>query len=257
MTVEACAALVEKGDPDRFAATMAAPPALRAKLWPLYACNLEIARAAWASREPLICQMRLQWWIDTIRAMPGAPPPAHAVAGPLHDLLKGGALSPDLLVRLAEARSWDIEGGQFTDPDALWSHLDATAGGLMWAAARILGAADASEAAVRDFAAGAGLAAWFCATATLRDQGRRPLADESDAAIAALADQGLSRIARARQAAAAVPRSVRPALWVGWQATGLLRQAAEAPQRVLSGRLGLSEFARRGGLLWRVVTGSF
>ena len=34
MTPDACAALVEKSDPDRFAATMAAPPGARVRLWP-------------------------------------------------------------------------------------------------------------------------------------------------------------------------------------------------------------------------------
>ncbi len=52
MNLRDCAERVEKGDPDRFAATMAAPPAARARLWPLYAVNLEIARAPWASSEP-------------------------------------------------------------------------------------------------------------------------------------------------------------------------------------------------------------
>ncbi|MFN5827641.1 MAG: phytoene synthase, partial [Rhodobacterales bacterium] len=37
MTVAACAALVQRGDPDRFMAVMAAPVAARARLFPLYA----------------------------------------------------------------------------------------------------------------------------------------------------------------------------------------------------------------------------
>ena len=44
MTLNACAELVRQGDPDRFLATMAAPPEARAKLFPLYAFNLEVAR---------------------------------------------------------------------------------------------------------------------------------------------------------------------------------------------------------------------
>ncbi len=50
MSIAACAALVERGDPDRFAATMAAPMAARARLWPLYALNLEAARAPWVTK---------------------------------------------------------------------------------------------------------------------------------------------------------------------------------------------------------------
>ncbi|KAB2881303.1 MAG: phytoene synthase, partial [Albidovulum sp.] len=69
MSIEACARLVEEGDPERFAATMAAAPEARLRLWPLYAVNLEIARAPWAAREPMLAEMRLQWWIDTLREL--------------------------------------------------------------------------------------------------------------------------------------------------------------------------------------------
>jgi phytoene/squalene synthetase len=63
---QACAALTERGDPDRFAATMALPVGVRARLFPLWAFNIEVARAPWVSTEPLIAQMRLQWWHDAL-----------------------------------------------------------------------------------------------------------------------------------------------------------------------------------------------
>ena len=69
MSVADCARLGEEGDPDRFAATMAAAAAVRGLLWPLYALTLEIVRAPWAAREPVLAEMRLQWWIDTLRAL--------------------------------------------------------------------------------------------------------------------------------------------------------------------------------------------
>ena len=37
MSLDACAEIVQRGDPDRFAAVMAAPTAARARLFPLYA----------------------------------------------------------------------------------------------------------------------------------------------------------------------------------------------------------------------------
>jgi phytoene/squalene synthetase len=46
----ACAQLVERGDPDRFRAVMAAPPEARRVLFPIYAANVEIARAPWVSQ---------------------------------------------------------------------------------------------------------------------------------------------------------------------------------------------------------------
>ena len=66
MTVAACAELVQRGDPDRFLAVMAAPVGVRAQLLPLYAFNLEVARAPWVTQEPLIAEMRLQWWRDVV-----------------------------------------------------------------------------------------------------------------------------------------------------------------------------------------------
>ena len=45
MSLGAIAERVQKGDPDRYLATMAVPPALRSDFLTLYALNLEAARA--------------------------------------------------------------------------------------------------------------------------------------------------------------------------------------------------------------------
>jgi 15-cis-phytoene synthase len=252
----ACAALVEKGDPDRFAATMAAPPAARLKLWPLYAYNLELAKAAWVSPEPMVCQMRLQWWADTVTAIgQGAAPKAHEVAGPLARLVDATGLSASLLAGMAEARYWDTGTDAFPNADALHAYLDATAGSLMWATALALGAQPASEPAIRDVAHAQGLAAWFCAVAALLERGRNPLPDPSPAGIAHLTGMALTRLGRADRAS--VPKSARPALFPAWQARGILTQAGREPGRVAAGRLGLSEFARRAGLMRMALTGRF
>ncbi|MCB1349117.1 MAG: squalene/phytoene synthase family protein, partial [Maritimibacter sp.] len=66
MTLAACADLVRRGDPDRFRAAMAAPVEARARLFPLYAFNLEVARAPWASSDPTVAKMRLQFWRDVL-----------------------------------------------------------------------------------------------------------------------------------------------------------------------------------------------
>ncbi|MGR3292111.1 MAG: squalene/phytoene synthase family protein, partial [Paracoccaceae bacterium] len=66
MSFERCAEIVLNGDPDRFLATMAAPVAKRGALFAVYAFNVEVTRAAWASAEPMICEIRLQWWLDAL-----------------------------------------------------------------------------------------------------------------------------------------------------------------------------------------------
>ena len=45
---------------------MAAPLAARQILFPLYAFNVEVARAPWVASEPMIGEMRLQWWRDVL-----------------------------------------------------------------------------------------------------------------------------------------------------------------------------------------------
>jgi len=62
----ACAKLVERGDPLRFRTVMAAPLHARRVLFPLYAFNVEVSRAPWVTQEPMIAEMRLQWWRDAL-----------------------------------------------------------------------------------------------------------------------------------------------------------------------------------------------
>jgi phytoene/squalene synthetase len=64
MSLDAIADGLRRADPDRFAAAMAAPPAARAGLLALYSVNIDMARAPWASAEPLVAEMRVQWWGD-------------------------------------------------------------------------------------------------------------------------------------------------------------------------------------------------
>ena len=62
----ACADIVRRADPARFQAAMAAPVAARSVLFPIYAFNVEVARAPWVTSEPMIAEMRLQWWVDAL-----------------------------------------------------------------------------------------------------------------------------------------------------------------------------------------------
>ena len=256
MSLAACAALVERGDPDRFAATMAAPQPARDLLWPLYAFNIEVARAPWVSAEPMIAEMRLQWWRDAVEEIgAGQPARLHEVTLPLAGVIVQAGLPVGLLDAIVEARRWDAGRAPFSDLPDFQSHIDATSGNLMWLAALALGAGPQAEPVVRDFAFGAGLANWLRAVPELEARGRLPLVDGRPEAIAALARSGLERIGLARQRRKLVPAAAAPALLSGWQAEAILLQAAQSPQRVADGALGLSEFARRWGLLWRSAAG--
>lgn len=254
MTIDACATLVERGDPDRFLAVMAAPVVARARLLPLYAFNLEVARAPWVTQEPMIAEMRLQWWRDVV-AEP--KPRAHEVAGPIHALIRDADLPHAVLDRLVEARRWDIYRDPFEDQAAMDAYLDDTGAGLMWLAARALGAPAGAEGAVRAYGWAAALAQYLRAIPELSNRGRIPLLDGRPEAVAHLALRGLIRLNEARRAGSSIPRAVRPALLAGWQAEGVLKLASRDPDAVADGRLHLPEFTRRGRLLWQATTGQF
>jgi phytoene synthase len=254
MTLDACAALIERGDPDRFAALLAAPRTARAALLPLYALNLEVARAPWVTSEPMIAEMRLQWWRDAV-AEPA--PRAHEVAGPLHALTRDKGLCVDTLDRLIAARRWDIYRDAFDDEAAFDGYIDDTAGGLMWLGAVALGAPPQAEAPVRDYAFAAGLAAFLRAVPELEARGRIPLVDGRVGAVAQLALRGLIRLRQARAGRKAIPRTALPALLPGWQAEGVLTIAARDPGAVGAGAIGVPEITRRGRLMWQSLTGLY
>jgi phytoene/squalene synthetase len=248
VSVAACAELVERGDPDRFRAVMAVPVEARAQLFPLYAFNLEVARAPWVTQEPLIAEMRLQWWRDVVENAESGAARAHEVAGPLHELIRDFGLPVDVLDRLITARRWDIHREPHEGMEGLAAYLEDTGAGLMWLAARALGAPDGAEEAVRAYGWASAAAVYIRAVPELEARGRQPLPERVDAA--GLAAQGLEKLAQARRARKAVPKEIAPALLAGWQTEGLLRQ-------VVAGQSSpaLSEAQKRWGLLWQALTG--
>lgn len=189
---------------------MAAPVPLRRMLLPLYAFNLEVARAPWVTKEPLIAQMRLQWWSDALEEIAaGKTPRRHEVVTPLAEVLDmRGARDLETLVA---ARQADVEGltiGQLSD---LTRYIDGTLGTLLWTAARLAGMED--ESAARDAGLAHGLAAWLTAAPDLTGRGRTTLPPgDSAERTRELAAEGRTALARFRQAR--IPRSARPVFLV-------------------------------------------
>ncbi|MGR3661554.1 MAG: squalene/phytoene synthase family protein [Paracoccaceae bacterium] len=251
MTVQACAEIVQKGDPDRFLATMAAPPHIREILFPIYAFNVEVSRAPWVTEETMIAEMRLQWWRDALAEIgQGGTIRRHEIITPLASVLdKTGT---DLLDGLVNARRWDVYKDPFENKDHFDEYLTATAGNLMWAAARAIGATE-GEQTVTTYGAASGLANWFKAVPELEARSRIPLVDGRPAAVIKLANDALIKLKQARKS---VPKSAYPATRTGWLADRTLRSAAATPADVIDGRLHNSEFSRKFSLLLRVVTGS-
>ena len=222
--LNACAAMVERADPWRFRAAMAAPVEARRLLFPLYAFNVEVARAPWVTQEAMIAEMRLQWWRDALEEIAkGGPVRRHEVTTPL-----ARALAPEdaeLLDELVAARRWDIYKDPFEDAAHFARYIDQTAGHLMWVAARRLGATE--EAAYA-----AGIAAWLCAIPNLEEAGRVPLLDGTAEGVSALAKGALDRLKSARAKRAQIPKAARAALLPAAHAGPVLHAAVADPQKV-------------------------
>jgi len=248
----ACAEAVQNGDPDRFMAAMAAPVEARPLLFALYAFNIELSRAPWASQESMIAEMRVQWWRDVgAEIASGGQVRRHYVSTPLARLVNHDAAQ--VIDAMAEARRWDIYRDPFEDEAAFDAYIDATAGGLMWMAAASLG--EAEERVVREYAYAAGLAAYLRAIPELEAQKRVPLLDGTTAGIVRLAERGLDRLGAARRDRRTISAAASAALLPGWQAEALLKQVRAEPARVGAGALGVSEFRRRVSLMWQAGTG--
>ena len=137
MSLNACAAIVEKGDAERFRAVMAASVPARRILFPLYAFNVEVSRAPWVTKEPMIAEMRLQWWADVLEEIAsGEVVRKHEVTDALADILDPQGARD--LMPLVALRRWDIYSDAFEDAGHLDEYIDATAGALIWTAARLL-----------------------------------------------------------------------------------------------------------------------
>lgn len=248
----ACAQLVERGDTDRFAATMAAPVAARKVLFPIYAFNVEVSRAPWVTKESIIAEMRLQWWTDALDEIAaGGIVRRHEVVTSLAHVLDAEAAR--LLQRAVTARLWDVYRDPFEDQAAFSRYIEDTSSALYLAAARSL--SGQAPAALNDLGYAAGVARFLLAVPELERLGRIPLIDGRPEGIRALAQDALSRLGRARSARSSLPSAVRPVALAAWQAGAVLKQVIADPGRVAQGTLGLSEAGKKSRLIWQAVTG--
>lgn len=246
MSFEACAAIVQKGDPDRFLAVMAAPVEARRALFALYAFNVEIARAPWASDEPLIAEMRLQWWADVLDEITtGGPVRRHEVASLLAEVVDADCAA--LLQGCVDARRREAHREAIGSREDLVSYLEQTSGVLHQVATRALGERAFDDEAL-SVGTGLGLANYLMGVPAYLARGLNPLPPMNEADFVALLDDGIARLGKRARAAKRTARIVDLA---AWRATGILVRAKRDQSAIVEGRLGGSEFARRVGLLWQ------
>ena len=254
MSIEACGELVRRGDPDRFQTVLLAPPNLRGRLMVLYAFNLELARVAWVSREPLIAQMRLQFWLDVLNEVEkGVQPRAHEVAQPLAVLITTCNLLPEPLRQMVVARRFEIERQPFRRVEELLKYGKEGAANLIWMAAKALGASENSYAVAMEFGTGVGVAGVLQANSKFVERGFNPLEGLEKSEISGLAKDALLKISASRLKRREFPTFCSAAFLAGWQADLILKKVVANPECVFDGSLQFSEFTKRSRLMLRGV----
>ncbi len=248
MSLTEIAETLRATDPDRFGASLLAPQAARERLWTLYALNDDLARAPLQSNEPLIAEMRVQWWIDQLDGIGRGVTPRNE---PLISLAEVWGEDAASLTDLPEGRRRDCERLPFEDADAVVAYIRATAGALMRHATLTLGAPASVDQAAQDHALGTGLAQWLAALPQLDGLGLG-LAEPDPALISELARRGLAALDRARDARRHVPRVAAPALFRGTGHRAALTAMATEGKPVA---IVASEFRRRFALGRLALTG--
>lgn len=265
-----CGEIVRVGDPVRFRNALFAGPADREDLFALYAFNLEIAKVSPMVSEPMIGEIRYQWWRDTLDMIyGGGQVRRHEVVDALTVAVRGRSLPRAPFDALIDARSRDLDPDFPSDENALERYLADTAGSLVQLSMRALGSEADGVAMQAGLAIGS--ARYLGAVPILAAAGKRPLpgdridwrglreggADGGFAdAVQNVALGGLTALEQARSARGSVSRNAAPAL---------VELAAARPFLVRAGRsvdtlAGLSNaeqspFRENFSRLWRGIAG--
>jgi 15-cis-phytoene synthase len=152
---EAAAKLVKSRDPDSYWSALFAPAPERTALLALYAFSSELAHIAGLSREPMVGQIRLQWWRDAIDLAAPGKKTGNPAADALSAAIEERNLPKARLIGMVDAWVPEIAGEPPADMRALHASIEDMEGAVFELACLILGAR--SEAA-RKAAAHAGLA---------------------------------------------------------------------------------------------------
>ncbi|MGH6844485.1 MAG: phytoene/squalene synthase family protein [Methylocella sp.] len=151
-----CEGLLRREDKDRWLASLFVPQALRPHIHALYAFSLEAARVEKIVSEPLLGEIRFQWWRDALEGANAGDAKANPVAAALLDTVARFDLPEAPLRELISARAAELYGDPVQSVAALESFTEATCSNLLRLAALILDGAEA--AASRDGALHAGIA---------------------------------------------------------------------------------------------------
>lgn len=139
-----CAALVRREEHDRYLTALYARGADQPILFALYAFHAEIAKIRDVVSDPILGEMRLAWWRESIEGLFKGEARQHDVILALRDVLEQCPIERADLDALIDARGPDLYDEQPQSLEDLESYLQATSGGIQKLAAKALGGGEAT-----------------------------------------------------------------------------------------------------------------
>ncbi|MBB4120189.1 squalene/phytoene synthase family protein [Martelella radicis] len=115
---------LREADRDRYLAALLSPADKRQALVALYLFNAELARVRERVSEPLPGEVRLQYWRDLLEGADHGSTAANPTAAALLEAIETHHLPRDPLVRMSEARIFDL----YDDPMGATSEFEGYAG---------------------------------------------------------------------------------------------------------------------------------
>ncbi|MDE1146208.1 MAG: squalene/phytoene synthase family protein [Azospirillaceae bacterium] len=272
-----CLETVRRQDPDRFLTLLFAPADRREDLAALYAFNHEVAKTREVVTEPMLGQIRLQWWRDSIAGVYEGEARRHEVVQPLAQAVQRHGLDRALFDRLIDGREADMDDAAPADLGCLVSYAEVTSAPLVRLALDALGVerTGAVDAVAGHVGRGWALTGILRAVPFLAraHRSRLPtdLMEKSGASEAelfelkpqpgladvarAVADAARAELAAARALRGQVPRAAIPALLPARLATVWLGRLAKAGYDPLDPVLLRPDGLRAARLAWAAVSG--
>jgi phytoene synthase len=257
------------GDYDRFLTVLFAPPDKREAIFALLAFNLETARVRDAVREPMLGQIRLQWWREALAEVVAGQPRRHDVL----EGLTGAGVPVALLEEILDAREAELAPEPPGTLAEFKAYASGTSGAVSEAMAALLGGDARTRTAARGIGTAFGMVGLLRATRFLASRGRVLLPshtlDEAGTSVAAVkelrANPGLARAAKnvalaaeaeldtVRTPSLRVPKNARAALLLAPLTDAYLARLRAARFDVLNGDLSLSPLRKQLAVGWAAM----
>ena len=268
-----CAEQVRTHDQDRYLCSQFAQSQRRSALWALYALNLELARTHEVVSQPMLGEVRRQWWRETLEGLSRGELTRHPVAEALAQSWPSRGQEQNFFLSLVDSRITDLTGQGPKTLEELELYLGRTSGSLMQLSLSALGV---NDEAARTAGGGIGLAwglvglirslpfssspAQLCVPdRILSELGCSPgeeLAGPSPTltrAVKVLVERAMAHLCNARGPALSAPKAARAALSLGALARLYLDRLAKADCDPYVADLNVSSLRRlvKLGISWR------